>query len=142
MSNKSTKRSAASSWPPDLFLLLDRCIGAKTVPDALRLAGANVLCHQDQFAPNAPDDEWLKEAGRKGWVVITKDKRIRTRESEKAAITQAKVLAFMIISANVGGKELAEILLKALPAIRQLGLDGKRGQMYQIGRDSRPVRVR
>ncbi|MBK9522887.1 MAG: hypothetical protein IPO13_14970 [Rhodocyclaceae bacterium] len=112
------------------------------MPDALRLAGAKVICHQDQFAPSAPDDEWLNVAGRNGWVVITKDKRIRSRESEKAAIVESGVLAFMVISANVGGNTLAEILLKSLPAIRQLALDGKKGQMYQIGRNSKPVRVR
>jgi len=136
------KKPSAASWPPDLVLLLDRCMGAKTVPDALRAEGANVLCHQDHFAHDAPDEQWLKEAGQRGWVVITKDRRIRSRSAEKDAIIDSGALAFLVVSANVGGAALAEIVRRALPSIRQLAIDGKSGQMYLIGRTGKPTRVR
>ena len=117
-------------------------MGTRTVPEALRAAGAVVECHQDHFAPTAPDEEWLRIAGKRGWVVITKDRRIRFREAEKASIIESKALAFLIISANIGGEELASILVRALPAILQLAIDRNYGQIYQIGRNGKPVRVK
>lgn len=136
------KKLSAANWPPDLVLLLDRCMGAKAVPEALRSDGAQVVCHQDHFAPDSTDEEWLAEAGKRGWVVITKDRRIRSRSAEKEAIISSGVLAFLVVSANVGAAELADIVRRALPSIRQLAIDGKRGEMYQITRSGKPVRVR
>jgi hypothetical protein len=47
--------------PPDEpVFFVDRCLGARTVPDALRVAGARVEVHADHFADDAPDPEILR----------------------------------------------------------------------------------
>lgn len=95
-------------------------MGKHVVPAALREAGATCHVHDDHFAPDAPDEDWLKRAGSAGWVVITKDTRIRYREPERAALIAANVRAFVFTTADLNGREMAEMVVSALPAIARL----------------------
>jgi len=78
---KSKKPFGASSGPPPeltLTCFLDECLGRHAVPEALRAAGADVVCHHEHFAPGTDDQTWLTElAQHPDWVVLTKDLRIR-----------------------------------------------------------------
>jgi hypothetical protein len=76
--------------------------------------------HDDHFAPDAPDEEWLKRAGDAGWAVITKDSRIRYRDPERAALIAAKVRAFVITTPDLNGPEMAALVRVALPAIARM----------------------
>jgi uncharacterized protein with PIN domain len=87
----------------------------------LRAAGLNVLVHDDHFAQNAPDPEWLTAAGDNGWIIITRDERIRYRIAEKQAIRRAKARAFVLAAhGDLRAEFLAEIFLKALPRVREI----------------------
>ena len=58
---------------------VDRSLGSGLVPDALRQENERVVVHDEQFGDqDTPDVVWLKEAGARRWVVLTKDARIRT----------------------------------------------------------------
>jgi hypothetical protein len=89
------------------------------VPDALRRAGAVVEAHADHFAPDAPDETWLTVVGERRWVVVTKDKAIRYRETELAALKAARVAAFVLTAKGLTGPANGEVLVKALPAVRR-----------------------
>ncbi len=85
----------------------------------LRAAGLTVQVHDDHFAQDAPDTEWLAEAGRRNWVVVTRDERIRYRVAEKEALRRGKVRAFVLAAqGNLRAEMLAEVLLKALTKIQ------------------------
>ena len=117
---KSKKRSAASSRPkllepPTLFL--DRSLGKKIVAEALRAVGVKVEVHDDHFAPDAPDETWLSAVGAKGWVVLTKDERIRFRTIETEALMNARARAFVLTAGNMDGASMAALFVKALPRI-------------------------
>ena len=87
---------------------------------ALRKAGLNVEIHDDHFAPDAKDEEWLTVAGQKQWIVITRDERIRYRTAAKQAIRRAKVRAFVITAqGDLRAEMLAENFLKALSKVRR-----------------------
>jgi hypothetical protein len=118
---KSKKPSAASSKsPPDEpTFLVDESLGGNVVTSALREAGASVERLRDHFPPGTPDQEWLAEVGNRGWVVVTKDKRIRRRPAEVAAIVGANVRAFVLTSGNATGQAMAQAYVAALPAMRQ-----------------------
>lgn len=73
--------------------------------------------HDDHFLPDAKDEEWLTAVGRQGWVVLTKDIRIRYRNLERAALMRAGVGAFVLTTGDLKGDEMAKIFVKALPAI-------------------------
>ena len=116
----SKKRSAASSRskpasaaPPPLFV--DRSLGRFVIANALRAQGAEVHTHDTHFPENARDAEWLAEVGRRGWAVITKDARIRYRQTELAALVAGGVKAFVLTRGDLSGPEMATILVRALP---------------------------
>lgn len=89
--------------------------------DVLRKAGLNVEIHDDHFPQNAQDPEWLAAAGRKNWIVVTRDERIRYRVAERQAIRRAKVRAFVLAAqGDLRADMLAEIFLKALSKISRM----------------------
>jgi len=114
----SKKRSAANSSSKPLSahtFFIDRSLGQKIVAQALRDAGATVVVHDDRFPPDAPDEDWLHEVGQRGWIVLTKDKRIRYRENERRALQRAGVAAFVFVGKDLTGEEIAKALVVALP---------------------------
>jgi hypothetical protein len=60
---------------------------------------------------------WLPLVGQQGWILLTKDKRIRFNQLEKTAIRRYHVREFYFSSGNFTGAEMAEILVAALPQI-------------------------
>ncbi len=119
----SKKPSVANSpSPPErLVLFVDRSLGRKVVPNALRQAGEDVRVHDDFFPQDAVDTVWLTEAGTQGWVVLTKDARIRYRAAEVAALRAAKVRAFVLTAkGDMTGQEIAQAFVLALPAMKRL----------------------
>lgn len=107
-----------TSKPPDLpTFFLDKCLGKQIIAKILRKEGTHVEIHDDHFLPNAKDKEWLPEVGKKEWIVLTKDKRIRHRTPERIAVIKAKVGIFTLLAGDLQGSEMANIFLKALPAI-------------------------
>ena len=53
-------------------------------------------------------------------MLVTKDKRIRYNELEKAAVLQNRVREFYFSSGNYSGTEMAEVLVAALPGMAKL----------------------
>ncbi|MEW6366259.1 MAG: DUF5615 family PIN-like protein [Acidobacteriota bacterium] len=115
---KSRKRSVASSGQPErVVFFIDRSLGSHFVAEALRSQGHEVVTHEQRFAAGALDEEWLAEAGRSGWVVLSKDTRIQYRELERRALERAMVRAFILVSANLTGPQMAEVIKRALPGM-------------------------
>jgi hypothetical protein len=52
--------------------------------------------------------------GRRGWIVLSKDEKIRYRLTEKRAIAQAGVRAFFLVPKGLTGPENGRILARAL----------------------------
>ena len=117
---KSKKQSVANSsrkQPEDIVLFIDRSLGKHVIPSALRQAGANVEIHDDHFPTDTDDETWLSEVGRREWIVLTKDERIRYHSIERTALQKAKVGVFILTAKNLTGQQMASIFIKALPAI-------------------------
>src|SRR5262245_27873965 len=113
---RSKRPSAASSGskPPEpIVFFSDRSLGRKIVAQALRDVGERVEIHDDHFAPDAKDELWLVEVGSRGWIVLTKDDRIRYRVTERTALAVAKVKTFVLTSTQLQGSEMADAFIKA-----------------------------
>jgi hypothetical protein len=109
----------------------------------LRAAGLNVLVHDDHFAQNAPDPQWLAAAGENNWIVITRDERIRYRVAEKQAMRRAKVRAFVLAAhGDLRAELLAEILLKALPKINDIVANKRPPFIAKIWRDGKTALIK
>ena len=51
---------------------------------------------EPRFPDDTADEIWLAEAGRQGWVVVTRDKQIRRRYAERRAILDNNVGCFIL----------------------------------------------
>jgi predicted nuclease of predicted toxin-antitoxin system len=99
--------------PPEPFTwFVDRSLGRKIVVD-LRAAGFQVEEHSEHFADDAPDAEWLAGAGRRGWVVLTKDKAVRRNALELAAILAGDVACFSLGHGNLKAEQMAQAFVAA-----------------------------
>jgi hypothetical protein len=117
---RSKKQSGGSrgrplSLPEDFVLYLDENLhNCKPILDALTQHGVKHERHGQHFDPGTEDSVWLPFVGKQGWILITKDKRIRFNELEKAAVLRHHVREFYFSSGNYSGVEMAEILVAAL----------------------------
>ena len=71
------------------MIFIDRSI-PKSVATALRYV-------EDRFQHDTKDTDWLPVAGAEGWLVITRDKKIRTRPGERRAILENGVGCFFLM---------------------------------------------
>jgi hypothetical protein len=92
----------------------------RAVGGRLAAEGVRVELHNDHFAQGTPDAVWLSEVGRRGWVVLTKDVRIRYRPNEKQALLAAGVRAFVFASGNLSGQQMGDAIARALPRMLKL----------------------
>ena len=112
----SKKQSAAK--PPDgTVFFIDRSLGIEPIRTELVNAGLAVEIHDDHFARDEEDRVWLRTVGERGWVVLTKDQRLRYRPLEIAALRASKARVFVLTAGNLRGIEIAAVFLTALTRI-------------------------
>jgi PIN like domain len=120
-SKKSSVASFRSRRDADrlaaLTFFIDRSLGRYVVASELKKAGAIVEVHDDHFAPNTPDVEWLRSVGDKEWVVLSKDEAIRRNRNERETIRAAGVKAFFLTQQGLNGMEMAAVFARALPGM-------------------------
>lgn len=95
--------------PEPFVYFVDRSLGRGIVVETLRAAGHEVHAHDDHFAQNTLDTEWLVEVGRRRWVVLTKDKNIRSNQLELRALLQAKVACVMLGRGNLTAEAMGKL---------------------------------
>lgn len=110
----------SAKQPKKIVLFIDRSLGKKQVARALREKGAAVKIHDDLFLQNAEDRDWLLTCGRKSWIVLTKDSRIRYRAIEREAVRQSGTRVFVLVSSRLRGNEMAEAFVRALGRIGRM----------------------
>jgi hypothetical protein len=119
MSPRSGKPSASSTdsppEPPALFI--DRCAWSGALGRALTEAHISFVAHNDQFEHDTPDDIWLSAAADKGWLVVTRDQRIRYRANELAAMRRARLHVFVFTQGGLTGAETGGILVRCHAAM-------------------------
>lgn len=95
---------------------VDECLGRHIVPGAVREAideGERV----EVLAQGTADVDWIPRAHHGGWVCLTKDRALRRRPNELAALLAADLAVFLVGEAR-GEAQAARIVL-ALPTIRR-----------------------
>lgn len=100
-----------------VVFFIDRSLGGRLVVQALRAAGAEIVVHDEVFAQDTPDVEWLAEAGRRGWVVLTKDSAIRRNPHERQMYREHHVRVFALTRKDLSGPEMADLFVRALPGM-------------------------
>lgn len=104
---------------PEFFL--DRSLGPVRVPRLLRASGLSLITLTEHYGwprdQHVPDSEWLELVGSRGWIALTKDKRIGRVDSQRLAILEFEVRCFYLTQQNLDAKEMANRFLRNLPRI-------------------------
>ncbi len=88
--------------------------------DALRGIGLSVVCHDERYPQGTPDEKWLPEVGALGWVLLTKDARMRSSSEQRQLLLNAGVRAFILSGANLTGDQMAAAFHAAAPRMYRL----------------------
>lgn len=95
------------------IFFIDRCLGTK-LAERLRNVEATVEIHDDYFAPDMKDEDWLRIVRERNWVVLTKDKKIASRRLELLPVAQGDVRLFAFVDGDVPGVVVAQAFVNAL----------------------------
>jgi hypothetical protein len=99
--------------PPKFFL--DRSLGRKAVPEALRAGGWDLITLAEHYGVPADehiaDVDWIEEAAKHGWPILMKDKRIRHRRAEIAAVAKHEARCFVITRGDLSSAEMVSRFL-------------------------------
>lgn len=98
--------------PTAPVFFIDTSLGKRQVAEALINAGAHVEIHDDHFATDAPDAEWLPAVAQRNWVILSKDEKIAFRSLEQFAVAQSNAQVFVLFSGNLSGLEMGEPFTK------------------------------
>lgn len=86
------------------------------------------------------DEEWLRDAGERGWVVLMKDAKIRYRPAELQVVIDFDLRAFCLTNANMRGIEMAERFVEYLPRIVRIASEQPGPYIYGVYSDGvRPL---
>lgn len=96
----------------------DRNLG-KALPNRLRDAGLAVEIHDDHFAQDATDIEWLPEVAGRGWTILTKDD-LTKHDIERDAIRAALASVVILVGANAPHSELGQNFLNTIQKVESL----------------------
>lgn len=108
----------SSAERPEFFL--DRSLGRITAA-RLREAGYVVHLIADHYPDDAievPDEQWIAAGCANGWVLLTKDKRIRYRAKELEALQEGHL--FCLASGNLDIDGMTQAFLDVLPRIERV----------------------
>jgi predicted nuclease of predicted toxin-antitoxin system len=112
-----SKKLSAAKPPNGTVFFLDRSLGVEPIRTQLTTAGFTVEIHDDHFPRDEEDRVWLQSVGERGWIVLTKDQRLRYRPLEIAALRASRARVFVLTAGNLRGVEIAAIFILALPRI-------------------------
>ena len=108
----------------------------RSVADEIKKVRSDARWMGDLFSQDTKDPVWLAEAGRKGWLVITHDKKIRTRPGERRAIIEHGVGCFILAyKQDLKRQEIAEMVLNAIEDMEALFETTERPFIFTMSKD-------
>lgn len=96
--------------PKLLKFFIDRCLGRKKLPQALRASGIDCITLGEYFGENEgqkiKDTEWLITVADNGWVALTKDNGIEELEPALKIIIENKIRYFSISDPQITWQDM------------------------------------
>jgi hypothetical protein len=117
----SKKRSRSKKQKPPhkgFTLFLDHNLDYPELVEKLDRAGIRYKRQKEFFSGSTDDQTLLKKVGKKNWILITFDKKQRTRLLEKKLIEQFKIREFVFTSREIG--DPGDLLVKACRQMRAI----------------------
>ena len=117
----------------ELVFFSDRDLG-RAFPAALVAAGIKVERHDAHFAPDTPDEEWIAEIGRRGWVALSRDARIRYSPLALSVLMESRAQLFVLVG-KLTTAQAGETFLRWRTEVVATALSQDRGFIAKIRRD-------
>jgi hypothetical protein len=95
---------------------VDRDLGPR-VGQALRSVRVDVVLHHERFGAGVPDTEWIAAVSDDEMVILTRDRKMRTRPAEREAFQTAGARCFVVATGASTPLDDLRALLWAWPAI-------------------------
>jgi hypothetical protein len=121
------------SEPREPVFFADRDLG-RQFPELLLAGGVRVQRHDDHFRPDTPDSEWIAEIGRRRWIAITRDARIRYSPLALDMLMQSHTRLFVLVG-KLTTTQAAETFLKFKARIVEVALEEPAAFIAKIRRD-------
>jgi len=123
------------------MIFVDRSV-PRGVANALKEVRGDVAWLEDLFPHDVKDEAWLKAAGENNWLVITRDRKIKTRPGERRAFIANNVGDFCLISkATLTRWDLLKLLVTTLDEIERLFASTPRHFLYGVHRSGQIRRL-
>jgi predicted nuclease of predicted toxin-antitoxin system len=129
-----SKKPSVRKPPEGTVFFIDRSLGVEPIRSELLNAGLAVEIHDEHFKRDEEDRVWLRAVGERGWVVLTKDQRLRYRPLEIAALRASNARVFVLSAGNLRGAEIAEAFRAALPRISKTLYSGRGPFVARVSR--------
>jgi hypothetical protein len=129
--------------PPERrTLFIDRCAWSAVLGQALVAADIPFVEHAQLFKPACDDEVWLEGVAGRGWLVVTRDQRIRYKVNEQAAAVRAGLHLFVFTQGGLKAKQTAEILVAAYPKMLRVASKDEAPAFYSLHVDGSVSRLR
>jgi len=108
----------------------------RTVADELKKVREDIIFKHDIFLPGTDDSIWLRRVGIEGWLAITHDKHIRTRQGERNAIMTHGVGCFILTyKQDLKKPEIVRIVFDNLAEMEQKFETTPRPFIYTVSKN-------
>ena len=139
----SKKRSGASSpSKPPVAQMLSKTVSRKEACATRSAAVATSTSTTTISLPMPRMRTWLTAVGNRGWIVLTKDRRIRYRNLERAALMAANVGAFIRHLWRPSRRRDRADFCQALPTIYDCIANHRKPFIAKVARTARVIAVR
>ena len=116
------------------MIFIDRSV-PKGVATALKEVRDDVRWFEDEFEHDTKETVWLPEVGQRGWIVISRDKKIRTRPAERRALLEARVGCFILTQKQILTRwDYLKLLVATLDEMQRVFANAQRPFIYTVGR--------
>lgn len=142
--------SPRSAGPPEssIHIFVDRNLASGVLLRELREAqithdlGLDIRSHMEEFpefvsVEEVSDAKWLREIGERGWLILSRDLRIRYNDVEKRAIKDSRASFFALTAKKASSRELASIVVKAMNRVVRFAEQHDPPFIARIYRDGR-----
>lgn len=98
---------------------------------------------RERFSEDTKDTDWIPDAGRNGWVVISRDHNQRRRDSEHRALRENRVSALYIRQSGNAWELYSDAarIIRNWPRIRDWGARAKPGTLVKLDTDDKIVEL-
>ncbi len=123
------------------MIFVDRSV-PKGVAEQIKKVRSDVIWLEDKFRHDTPGEEWLPVAGQEGWLVVLRDKKVRTRPGEREKIMRHRVGCFILNQKQDPTRwQYLQLLAGTLDQMQEEFIKTPRPFMYTIDRNGAFRRV-